>query len=282
MGQRAGLPLALLLGQRGQVSRSTREALRRLGVSHLLALSGLHLAILVGMLVVVVRPRGGRGSLSMALLLGLYVMVARDVYSLRRAYTMLLLAALARAAGRRPQPMELLAGAGVIVVLARPESIAAPSFQLSFAATLGAIASGRIRMPVHGPLGALAASVLVGACAQALVLPLVLAYFGSFSPFSPLATVLLLPPTALLMMLTMTSLILPWQVSWDLLSRYTGLLEGSMTLLASKLPPPLVLPPPQPWLYYAGLFVLFASRRPWKPAGAAMVLLSFFAGGSVF
>ena len=53
-----GLPSALLLGDKTYLSDSTRRDFSRAGVSHLLAISGLHVTLIFGMLAVFLRLIG--------------------------------------------------------------------------------------------------------------------------------------------------------------------------------------------------------------------------------
>jgi competence protein ComEC len=149
----AGLLAAQLLGDRGAVEEKSEEVFRRLGLSHLLAISGLHLGLWFGLCFWVfrrvlrrVRFLSERGAATLAaglLALGpalFYAALAGPAAPVRRAGVMILALTLAGAARRRADPWNLLAGAAWVILLAEPYRLFTASFQLSFAATAAMLA----------------------------------------------------------------------------------------------------------------------------------------------
>ena len=149
----AGLLAAQLLGDRSAVEEKSEEVFRRLGLSHILSISGLHLGIWFGLCFWVFRralrparflsERGAAGTAAALLAMGpalFYAALAGPAAPVRRAGLMILALTLAEAARRRADPWNILAGAAWIILLAEPYRLFTVSFQLSFAATAAMLA----------------------------------------------------------------------------------------------------------------------------------------------
>jgi competence protein ComEC len=149
----AGLLAAQLLGERGAVSEESEETFRRLGLSHILSISGLHLGLWFGLCFWVFRrvlrpvrflsERGAVGLAAARLAIGptlFYAALAGPAAPVRRAGFMILAAALAVAARRRADPWNILAGAAWFILLTEPWRLFTVSFQLSFTATAAMLA----------------------------------------------------------------------------------------------------------------------------------------------
>ncbi len=134
------LMAGLLLGDKTNLDRETREQFQRSGVAHLLAVSGLHVGYIVLMLLALatmLRLSGwGRLILIIPFLMG-YVLITGGPPSVVRAGIMAALYLWGRALQRQPAPWNLLAAAAIISVLIDPRSQFTPGFQLSFSAVAG-------------------------------------------------------------------------------------------------------------------------------------------------
>lgn len=142
---------ALLLGYRHQLPKEQLELVNRAGVTHLLAISGLHL----GMVAVAVfwltrwfvrlcfpsvlqKTSDHRFALWIACLCALfYAFIGGLALPTWRASIMLFLAGVAIHQCRQPDPPSLLAAAAMVILLIAPHAIKQVSFQLSFAAMIG-------------------------------------------------------------------------------------------------------------------------------------------------
>ena len=213
-GPGSALLLAVLLGDRHYLRAEEVEAFRRAGALHLLALSGLHVGLVyalaggvgrgLAMLGMLAAPRRQRLWLTLAAVVGLgavflYVELAGARPSLARATTMLALARLAAAAGRRPRSLEVLALSAVVAVAGDPLVVHDLSFQLSYAALLGILLAGpwiARRLPAWLPPG-LRSAIGMAVGAQGATVPLVLAVFGQVHPVGVLSGLVLVPYTAL-------------------------------------------------------------------------------------
>jgi competence protein ComEC len=147
-----GLLRALATGDRSQLPEELPALLRATGTSHLLAISGLHLGLVAGLLGwlgtrlarALLRWRGRShawvvGALCMALGALAYGQLAGWPVSAVRACWMLLGVGAALALGRGRDPRQLLGLAAFATVLGEPAMAATASWQLSFGALLGLV-----------------------------------------------------------------------------------------------------------------------------------------------
>ncbi|MBI4183837.1 MAG: ComEC/Rec2 family competence protein [Proteobacteria bacterium] len=148
-----GVAAALMVGDRSAIDEGALAALRDSGLAHLLAISGLHVGMVAGLLFFVVR--GGlalapsvalrhpiKKWAALAALAGAlaYVLVSGATVPTQRAFLMILIVIAAVLLDRTAISMRLVAWAAVPILIAAPESLLGPSFQLSFAAVVALIA----------------------------------------------------------------------------------------------------------------------------------------------
>lgn len=136
----AALMSALLLDVRGGLSPRQRTMFERTGTSHLLAISGMHLVLLAGLLHGALRLAGAGPRVAALLTLAatlLYVPIAGSGPPVRRAASGVACYALALMRGRPPDPASALGGAALFIALLDPLDIFRVGFQLSFAAAIG-------------------------------------------------------------------------------------------------------------------------------------------------
>ena len=194
--ERPGLALAraLLLGQGHALPPEQREAMRRVGLAHLVAVSGLNVGMVAALLLALLlrAPRALRlvGALAGVLV---YALLVGPLPSLLRAVLMALAVGGALLLRRLPQSANGLAAACLLMVLLDPSWVRDLGFQLSVAATAGLLALAR-------PLAArlrwarwLGPPLAVTLAAQLATLPWALAAFGRFSVVSPLANLVAVP-----------------------------------------------------------------------------------------
>ena len=182
---------ALLLARRQGMDPAVREAFTRTGAAHLLAISGFHVGVLAGWVVVVLRGlRAGRrrAALGAAVLVWGYVALLGFPTSAVRAGLLLSGAALGRLRGRPVHALGAWGTALLAVALLSPESIGAAGTQLSFAGALGLLLwarawgetlEARLRLPGRlRPVGsALATALAASLAAQVATLPLAVWHF---------------------------------------------------------------------------------------------------------
>ncbi len=189
MGDAAGLLQALLIGDRSGLSYGAQNDLSVSGLSHAVAVSGMHVSILLTM---VTFCLGGNPRLTALIgypvVVAFVIMTGASPSACRAAVMqgMLLAAPLLR---RESDPLTTLGAAALVLLLENPWSVASVSFQLSFAAMLGLITLGsRMRQRMLSPKrkrGKLSGYLIAGATASVsttiMTLPLTVYYFGIVS-----------------------------------------------------------------------------------------------------
>lgn len=220
-----GLPSALLLGDKSALSDEVRRDFARAGVSHLLAISGLHMTLLFGMLAWLLRilriPKRvravllGIGSLGYLSLLGFPPSATRAVIMLGVTYLSHLLS-------ERADPLTSLGLAGAGILAFTPYAVADAGFWMSFLATLGLVALMPLvnrwldhpvqeRTPlwwqvIRKDVIQLLATLLVGLVAMSFTLSVVASAIGEIGILSPVATILLTPFCAVILLLSLVCL----------------------------------------------------------------------------
>jgi competence protein ComEC len=190
-GREGAIVEALLDGDRDGIDAGTRAAFAKTGTLHVLAVSGLHVAVIALGLAVVTSWMPGRRFrfIAFAVVLGSYALVAGANPSIVRAWCMAVSFALARLAGRRTRSLNVLAASAIAILVIDARALLDVGFQLSFAAVAGIILfNARLATTLEERLPALAGRRIVLALARALLLtlaaqlltfPLLLAHFGS-------------------------------------------------------------------------------------------------------
>ena len=209
----AGLATAMAIGLRDLVGRDVSDDFRASGLSHVVAISGWHIA-LVGAVVGAALAGLSRRQRSLAVLLVVagYSILAGASPSILRAAVMASVVLMARESGRRGPASAALSLTVGGMLLIDPATIIDVGFQLSVVATAGLLAWAtplheRLvgRLPGRTPNWLLEA-LAVSLAAQAATLPLVLLHFGTLSLVAPLANLLVAPLVAPAMLLTVVAL----------------------------------------------------------------------------
>ncbi len=206
---------AIVLGQRDPTLDPHTQAFARVGVGHLLAISGFHLAVLAGLALVLVRASGERGWVEPALVMLvvlLYVFVLPARTPILRAALMVLLLLGAETAGRRYDRLTVLAWAGIALLVWRPLDLFNAGYQLSMSVTAVLLAMGehqkvarradiRAALPtpprlprwIRGPANWTAAYGRTCIACWLVATPIVMAHLHVLSPLGPIATMLTMP-----------------------------------------------------------------------------------------
>ena len=201
----------LLLGGR-EVGEETRQRFSAAGISHLLAVSGLHVGIVCGVLVWLLKKLGltarERLIIACALVYFFSFMVGLTP-SVVRASVMMGVLMLAAAVNRKQDMLTSLSLAAFLMTALKPYVVYSVSFQLSFLACLGIALFYPMFNRVFGFAGKhLSAAVSITLASQVLVVPLLIRYFGSFAPVSVLANLLAVPLAGMVLWITVAYLVL--------------------------------------------------------------------------
>jgi len=135
--RRAGLAAALLLGDREELDPQETAAFRETGTVHLLAISGLHVGILVLAVAALARAAGcsrRQAALAIALVAVFYTLLTDARAPAVRATILVLVACAAVALGRRVRPFNSLAAAALVILAINPADLFRIGPQLSFLA----------------------------------------------------------------------------------------------------------------------------------------------------
>jgi competence protein ComEC len=142
-GAQSPLAASVLLAQRDALDRDVRDRFARAGLSHLLAISGLHVGLICGILLLAgsLLRLGRRWSAIFAAVgtVG-YVVLLGSPHSAVRAALQLVLLLAATMLQRPTRPESLVATAALAILLMEPGALLSPGFQLSFAGVAGLLA----------------------------------------------------------------------------------------------------------------------------------------------
>jgi competence protein ComEC len=201
----------LLLGGR-EVSIDTRERFSAVGISHLLAVSGLHVGIISAVLVWALKRLGLPGRerfLTVCGLLTFFSFMVGLTPSVVRAAIMMGVVMLAAAVDRKTDMLTSLLFTAFLLIAFQPHIIYSISFQLSFMACLGIVLFYPVFRRGFGFAGRhISGAVSVTLSSQVLILPLLIHYFGSFAPVAVLANILAVPLAGVVLWLTVVFLVL--------------------------------------------------------------------------
>lgn len=136
----ASILKAMILGEKGELEQEQKEIYQRGGISHILAISGLHISFLGILLYQLLRKRGisflAAGSIA-ASIIGSYRILTGMSVSAMRAVIMFFLYLGAQILGQTYDVLSALSFAGMILLASQPKNLQQASFLLSFGAVLG-------------------------------------------------------------------------------------------------------------------------------------------------
>jgi competence protein ComEC len=308
-GSAGGIAIALVTGDQNGVGEEDAEAMRRSGLTHLLSVSGLHIAAVVGFamvltlrllalipalalrfnLILVAAAVGAAAGVGYTILTGMQVPTVRSCVA-----ALLILAGIAL--GRDALSMRLVAVGALIVLLLRPESAAGASFQMSFAAATAIVALHSSKWSQHwlsrreeGLIGrllrGLAVLAVTGLAVEIALIPIALFHFHRAGLYGvaanivaiPLTTFVIMPAEALALILDSVGAGGPM---WWLTERAIGLLLGIAHIVAATKGAVAALPSMPAWAYAAmvagGLWICIW-QHPIRRYGAVAVIIGAIA-----
>lgn len=238
---------ALTIGDKSDLSADLKNVYSVAGASHVLALSGLHVGILSGILLLLFYPltycRGGRKVrvVCVVVLLWGFAFISGLSSSVMRAVVMYSLYALASfCLEERFSGIHSLVLAAFLMLVYNPFFLFDLSFQLSFAAVFSILAF----YPLCSQLWVIRNRLLryfwsllcLSVSAQLGTLPFILFYFGTFPTYFLLANLIVSPLAVCILVLALTALFLssiPWVGTGivTLLAGCTSLLNGAMRMV---------------------------------------------------
>jgi competence protein ComEC len=228
-GDTGAIAAALVTGIRDHISQEANEAMRISGLYHVISISGLHMALVAGVLFALLR--GGLALIpglalrrpikkyaALVALAGVtfYLVLSGAEVATQRSYIMVAIVLAGVIIDRPALTLRTLAAAVIVTLIVSPEAVLNPGFQMSFAATLALISFYERWVPlVSAPpqpgasaIGAWSARagrwVVLGA-ATSLIAGLATAIYAAFhfhrlAPYGVLANVLSMPLIGLVIM----------------------------------------------------------------------------------
>jgi len=226
-GEAGAIASALITGLRGGISEETTKALRLSGLAHILSISGLHMAMVTGMVLLIARAilglfihfssRHNPKKIAAVIALGFagfYLILSGSDIAAQRSFIMVAIMLLAVLCDRAAITIRNLSLSALIILCITPHEIFSPSFQMSYAATgaLIALFGWWSKCPSHlmkprnqsmiwrfliGPaLSTIAASLVAGSASG-----LFAAYhFANMAPLGLISNVAALPVMSVLVM----------------------------------------------------------------------------------
>lgn len=219
-GSTGGVAAALITGKRGTISEHVKEAFREAGLSHLLAIAGLHLGLVGGFVFFAVRgllalippvalrfPIKKIAALATLCVLFCYLMISGAAIPTQRAFVMNGIVFAAVFLRRLRLSMRICALAAMVVLALDPPCLIGVSFQMSFGAVVALIAvyeswgselAGLLRRgpPLRRILGYGAAIAITTVVATIGTEPFAIYHFHRVVLYSPLANLIAVPISA--------------------------------------------------------------------------------------
>jgi len=213
---------AVLLGEKQDIDKSILNDFQQTGVIHVLAISGLHVGIILTIFLLLFSMLGfsyNRKVILSLILLVFYMALVDFRASVVRATLMALFYYGAQFMQRKSRPINILAAAGLLILLIDPRQLFSIGFQFSFASVFS-ILYGYPRLKLLWPYNAenhhwkyqfnkwLRQPLLVSFSAVLGIAPLTWYYFGTFQLGAVIANLFIIPLFALFLSLNFIFLLL--------------------------------------------------------------------------
>jgi len=159
-GDERAIATALLTGRRDAITEPVNDAMFISGLGHVLSISGYHMAVVAGVVFFAVRallalipaltvgfPIKKWSAAAALVAAAFYLLLSGAEVATQRSFLMTAVVLIAVMVDRRAITFRTLAVSALIVLAIAPEALVHPSFQMSFAATLGLVALVQFGMP---------------------------------------------------------------------------------------------------------------------------------------
>ncbi|MFD2553031.1 ComEC/Rec2 family competence protein [Sphingobacterium tabacisoli] len=203
------LAVALIFGYRSEMDEQMVNAFTNTGTVHILSVSGLHVALVFGMLMLLLKwmdylPSGPhvRSVLIVGMVWG-YVILTGMSPPILRAGIMITFFIVSLAVNRRQVTLNTLFASALFTLLFMPKSLFDIGFQLSYLAVLGILLLHPLLKKLYLPMNRWAKLFVeytyISIAAQLFTLPVILYYFGQFPTyFIPANLFIALPSTGIM------------------------------------------------------------------------------------
>jgi competence protein ComEC len=308
-GDKRAIATALLTGRRDAITTPVNDAMFISGLGHVLSISGYHMAVVAGVVFFAVRallalipaltvgfPIKKWSAAAALAAAAFYLLLSGAEVATQRSFFMTAVVLIAVMVDRRAVTFRTLAVAAMIVLVLAPEALVHPSFQMSFAATLGLVALVQIGMPrlFASPDNSATARVALWGGRELMTLtlaslvaglattPYAAFHFHRVTPYGVLANLAAMPvvsavvmPAGLLGLVAMPFgfdgvfwRAMGWGIDWMIaVTQWVAGLPGAIGRMAAFGIGPLIAAS-------AGIVLLGLLRTPLRWSGAAVLLLS--------
>jgi competence protein ComEC len=308
-GDSRAIATALLTGRRDAITTPVNDALFISGLGHVLSISGYHMAVVAGVVFFAIRallalipaltvtfPIKKWSAAAALAAAAFYLLLSGAEVATQRSFFMTAVVLIAVMVDRRAITFRTLAVAAMIVLTIAPQALVHPSFQMSFAATLGLVALVQLGMPKlfaspdHSPTARAAlwggreiiTLALASFVAGLATTPYAAFHFHRVTPYGVVANLLAMPvisalvmPAGLLGLLAMPFgfdgvfwRLMDFGIEWMIVvAQWVAALPGAIGRMAAFGVGPLIAAT-------VGIILLGLLRTPLRWAGAAIIGLA--------
>jgi competence protein ComEC len=214
--ENAGIVKALLTGDKTSISKKTKRQFAQTGTAHVLAISGLHIGIILSLIIVLlafIRNRTVKFILFSLLLAGFVLLTGAHPSSVRAAM-MALFIYIAWLAQRKIVLLNILSFAVVVIILFIPQMVYSVGFQMSVAALLGISILfepvkkffSRLLPKDNAIMNFIKTSLSLTFSVSVVVSPIVAYYFHNYSIVSPIANLFIVPIITLVLIFALLTI----------------------------------------------------------------------------
>ena len=202
---------AMLLGEKSSLNEEDKKLYQRNGISHILAISGLHLMLLgmgVFQVLKIILASNRQVSVVSIMIMSLYCVFTGNSISTIRATIMFALSLIAGVLGRSYDSLSALGLAAILQLFMNPYVLNNSGFLLSFLAVIGVTFVAPRLQELLGAKGKLTKSLCVSISSTIATLPVLLCSYGTYPWYSVFLNLLILPAMSVLLFLAVVLVIL--------------------------------------------------------------------------
>ncbi len=197
-----GIFQAVFLGEKSEMEEEIRLLYQANGISHILAISGLHLSFLGKWVYQLLRKMTGSNRWAMAggvVILASYGWMTGSTVSAMRALWMFFALMGAQCAGRSYDMLSAAGMSAIVVLVQYPLQLYEAGFLLTYGAILGIGAVAPCLETIFMPKTKAAKSFLCGLAVQAATLPILLWFFYTYPIYSTILNLFVIPFSGILL-----------------------------------------------------------------------------------
>lgn len=232
-GESGALLCGLVLGGYDGLNDVTEEAFSETGLTHILSVSGTHMAIIAGALSAMVARKHRR---YIVIPLFFYALLCGGAAAVWRSFLMSAIVLFGNNRYYKAQSDNILCFSGIMMLSYNPFWLTEPGFQLSFAATAGLVYFYPvIKNLLNKYVGNfLADGLAVTIAAQIFALPLLVYHFHYVSVLSFIANILFVPILEIILIIGLAGVLLPYEIG-EYVLRFAGFLTEVNILFITAL-----------------------------------------------